>query len=173
MSEPIQNQVFSGNVRGIALAAVVEAQRLGLTVVEAEHILLALAGDRHSAVGHFLEDHGLGHAEWLAALRVERDRSLQAVGVTPRDAKDLTATRIQRPRWGASARSAFDRAQKIASRYRRHQHRMNGFDLLYGILGLELGTVPRALRFAGIDRKQLLTDVAARAGMGDAADVLS
>ena len=172
MSEPIQNQVFAGSVRGIALAAVVEAQRQGLSIVEAEHILLALAGDRHSAPGRFLEEHGLDHAAWLVAIRVERERSLQAVGVSPRDPKDLAATRIQRPRWGASARSAFDRAQKIASRHRGH-HRMDGFDLLYGILGLELGTVPRALAFAGIDREQLRADVATRAGMGDAAGLLA
>jgi len=172
MSEPIQNQVFTGNVRGVALAAIVEAQRHGLSIVEAEHIMLALAGDRHSAVGRFLEEHGLDHAAWMNALRVERERSLQAVGVTPRDAKDLAATRIQRPRWGASARSAFERAQKISTRHRGH-HRMNGFDLLYGILGLELGTVPRALAFAGIDRKQLLADVAAHAGMGDAAGLIA
>ncbi|HWL02644.1 MAG TPA: Clp protease N-terminal domain-containing protein [Microbacteriaceae bacterium] len=172
MSESIPNPGISGSIRGVALAAIVEAQRQGLAVVEAEHILLALAGDRHTSTGRFLEEHGLDHSAWLAALRTERERSLQGVGVTMRDAKALSATRIQRPRWGASARTAFDRAQKIASRFRRGQHRLTGFDLLYGILGAELGTVPRALAFAGIDRKSLLDDVIEQAGMGDAATVI-
>lgn len=168
MSEPVILQGSGASMRGIALAAIVEAQRQGLAVVEAEHILLALAGDRHTAVGRFLEDHGLDHAAWLAALRTERERSLQAVGVAPRDARALAATRIQRPRWGASARSAFERASKTAQRHRRGQHRMNGFDLLHGILELELGTVPRALAFAGIDRKALLADLVDQGGAGDA-----
>lgn len=169
MSEPVMLQGSGASIRGIALAAIVEAQRQGLAVVEAEHILLALAGDRHTAAGRFLEEHGLDHAGWLAALRTERERSLQAVGVTPRDAKSLAATRIQRPRWGASARTAFDRAQKALAGQRRSQHRMTGFDLLYGVLSLELGTVPRALSFAGIDRKALLAGVVEQAGITETA----
>jgi len=169
MSESIPSPGLSGSIRGIALAAIVEAQRRGVAIVEAEHILLALAGDPHTAAGRFLEEHGLDHAAWLAALRIERERSLQSVGVAMRDAQALSATRIQRPRWGASARTAFERAQRIASRSHRGQHRLTGFDLLYGILGAELGTVPRALAFSGIDRRALLDDVVEQAGMGDAA----
>lgn len=172
MAESMQFQDVSANVRGIALAAIVEAQRQGVAVVEAEHLLLALAADLHTAAGRFLVDHRLSHAELLAALRVERERSLRAVGVQPRDLDGLTATRIQRPRWGASARSAFERASKIASRFSRGRHRMTAFDLLYGIFRLELGTVPRALAFAEIDRTALLADVIETAGMGDMALVV-
>ena len=168
MSESIPNPGLSGSIRGVALAAIVEAQRQGLAIVEAEHVLLALAGDRHTSVGRFLEEHGLDHAAVLDALRQERVRSLQAVGVAPRDAKTLSATRIQRPRWGASARTAFDRAQKAASRFRRGPHRLTAFDLLHGILAAELGTVPRSRAFAGVDRRALRDDVAARVGLGDA-----
>ena len=172
MSDPIPGPGLSGSIRGIALASIVEAQRQGLAVVEAEHVLLAMAGDQHTSIGRFLAERGLDHAGWLTALHTERERSLQTVGVTMRDATALSATRIQRPRWSTSARAAFDRAQKIASRFRRGQHRMTGFDLLYGILGAELGTVPRALAFAGIDRKALLDEVIEQAGMGDAAAVI-
>ncbi|WP_345752465.1 Clp protease N-terminal domain-containing protein [Microbacterium rhizophilus] len=151
------------NMRLVGMAAVVEAQRQGLVSVEAEHILLALAADAHSPAGQFLVQHGLDHGALLAALRTERERSLGVVGVAPRDPATLAATRIGRPRFGASARNAFDRAQKFTARARRGWHRMNAFDLLGGVFELEIGTVPRALAYAGIDREALLAEIAERA----------
>ncbi|HEY8455388.1 MAG TPA: Clp protease N-terminal domain-containing protein [Actinopolymorphaceae bacterium] len=169
--KPLPN--VSASMRDILLAAIVEAQRLGSSTVEAEHILLAVAADSHSSVGAFLAEEGLDHAAVLAALRHEREQALQSVGVAPRDPSTLVATRIGRPKWGQSARLALRHAQHAAlgqpmSRHhgrQRIRHRLAGENLLYGILSLELGTVPRALALAGHDRQALLARLVERAGM--------
>ncbi|PRI12279.1 hypothetical protein B4915_03175 [Leucobacter massiliensis] len=144
------------------MAAIVEAQRRGFGTVEAEDLLLAIAADTHTATGRFLAERGLDHAGVAEALRVERERSLGSVGVAPRDPATLVATRLGRPKWTASLRTAFERAQKVAALDRRGRHRMTAFDLLAGVLQAELGTVPRALAYAGIDRVALLAELAER-----------
>jgi len=150
------------------MAAIVEAQRQGGSDVGAEHILLALAADRRTPVAALLAAHGLDHEGILEALRVERERSLAAVGMTePPDAARLAASRtISRPRWGASAQDAFRYANEGASRAgRQGRHGTTVEDVLYGILSLELGTVPRALAYVGIDRGALRAIVMSQAGI--------
>ena len=66
-------------------AAREEAQALGSATIEAEHLLLALAGDEDSATGRLLADAGLARDGLLAALERESERSLAAVGVDIRD----------------------------------------------------------------------------------------
>jgi len=161
----------SATSRGTLMAAIVEAQRLGRSEVEAEHLLLALAADRRAPVSALLAEHGLDHERILEALRVEREHSLAAVGMAePPDAARLAAVRtIARPRWGASTQDAFRYANEGASHAgRQGRHGTTTEDVLYGILSLELGTVPRALAYAGIDRLALSAIVKARAGISDA-----
>lgn len=167
MAEPRQFQDLSASLRGTLMAAIVEAQRQGTATVEAEHLLLALAADAHTPAGALLSEFGLDHAAVSAALRTERERSLGVAGVSPRTPASLAATRIARPRWGASCREALLRSGRVASRGRHHgdRHRMTGADLLFGILSLELGTVARALSFAGVDRAALLETVMTRSGI--------
>lgn len=149
-------QGLGANIRGIALAATVEAQRQGLVIVEAEHVLLALAAETRTSVGRLLAEHDLDHAGVLKVLADERERSLSAVGVSLRNDARLVATRLaQRPRWGASARNVFERGQKVSSGVRRGPNKMTAADLLAGVFSLELGTVPRALMIAGLDRVEL------------------
>ncbi|MEO7015965.1 MAG: hypothetical protein ABI130_00500, partial [Leifsonia sp.] len=111
-----------------------------------------------------LDAAGLDHAGIEAALRAERSASLQAAGVAPIP-EDLLAAmpRLGRPRWGTSAREVLGRAHREA--VRSHNHTAET-DLLTAILGLELGTVPRALALAGVDRAAIV----AHAGSASADD---
>lgn len=165
MAEPMNLQSLGPSLRVTVMAAVIEAQRLGLSMVEAEHLLLALAADRRSPVGAMLEDQGLDHEAVLAALAAEREQALRSAGVEPRDPGTLISTRIdKRPRWGQSARRAMANAhrQSNADRRGRQRRRLVDFDLLGGILSLDFGTVPRALALAGFDREELRAMVAER-----------
>ncbi|MFT3888620.1 MAG: hypothetical protein QM713_10725 [Arachnia sp.] len=94
----------------------------------------------------------------MAALRTEREHSLRAAGVDPAASDALTPTRlpITRARWGSSIREAIDRGAKEArSAGHRDRRAFRQADLLLGLLSLEVGTVPRALAYAGIDREAL------------------
>ena len=170
MLEIPPTQATSATSRGTLMAAIVEAQRQGRSEVEAEHLLLALAADRRTPVATLLAEHGLDHEAILHALRVERERSLAAVGIAePPDAARLAAVRaIGRPRWGSSTQDAFRFANDGATRAgRQGRHGTTTEDVLFGILSLELGTVPRALAYAGVDRLALREIVKARAGISD------
>jgi D-alanyl-D-alanine carboxypeptidase len=65
--------------------------------------------------------------------------------------------RRRRPGWGASAKQALQRASQLGKQLKHRK--MEELDLLLGILSAELGTVPRALTIAGIDRPQLIKAV--------------
>ena len=150
---------FPRTLRPIILRAVSEAQRRGDSAVEAEHLLLALADDSDREPAATLAAVGLDHAGVIRALRAERSASLEAAGVTPVPEERLASTvRVTRPRWGASAR----RAMIVASRMRtgpERRRRMAEKDLAIALLDLHLGTVPRALELAGIDRTALIADL--------------
>lgn len=155
---------LSRSLRATVTRAVEEARRRGASLVEAEHLLLALAAARGTSAQRTLAASGLDHAGIEAALRAERDASLRAAGVEPVPEERLTAApRIARPRWGASARDALVRAHQIAGRGHGRDRDRDGrtaeADLLAGILTIELGTVPRAIAIAGIDRAALLAEV--------------
>jgi hypothetical protein len=95
---------------------------------------------------------GLDHETVRVVLRREFEHSLRAAGVT-----DLTrglpppSPSPRRPtQIGASAKSAIERGVRAAGRAEfRPGH------LLMGIVRAEAGTVPRALRLAGIDPVEL------------------
>ena len=83
----------------------------GTNVVEAEHVLLALAADAATPTAALLADAGLRYDAIDSALRAEGRQSLAAAGVTPVDAALLTAAHRRRnaaagwgPRQGRSHR---------------------------------------------------------------------
>jgi ATP-dependent Clp protease ATP-binding subunit ClpA len=130
--------------RAVLLASQEEARRSGQAVVEAEHLLLALASHPD------LRELGLDRRELVSALAREEEESLAAVGISASDF-DLAASPREgaRPRIGTSAKLVLIRAAKTA--VVRGERRIRARHLLLGVLALEHGRVPRALRIAGVD----------------------
>lgn len=161
MSETANNapgQPLSKALRAVVIASVAEAQRRNSTLVEAEHLLLALSRDGSSPIREVLADAGLDPDGLEVALRTEREASLRVAGIEPLGEERLVSSpRVARPRWGASAKEALSRAHRVASAHRRQ--RSGEADLVTAILGLELGTVPRALLLAGVDRPAVVAAV--------------
>lgn len=148
-------QPLSASLRRIVIDAVLEAQRRNAALVEAEHLLLALTVAAESPARQALEQAGVDTATVESALITERARSLRAVGCDAEYADPaITAPRVARPRWGASAKDALTRTNRVAGAHRRQ--RSNDVDLLAALFSLELGTLPRALELAGIDRQAIV-----------------
>ena len=149
-------QRFRRDVRRVVLRAAQEDVRaFGGASVEAEHLLLALAGDVASPVGRLLAESGLDRAGLLGALEHETERSLAAVGVALADVRPpepATPPRVG-ARLGASSKRALERAAHAA--VARRDRAITAPHLLLGILRADLGTVPRALDLAGVDRPVL------------------
>jgi len=128
-------------LHAIGQRAVKEATRRGAKTVEAEHVLLAIAADGGIP--------GLDHTTLDAALDRERARSLAFAGVA--DVHPASTRRDAKPGWGASIRELLRASDKPADRNAAALRR----ELAIGILRAEVGTVPRALVLAGIDRAAL------------------
>lgn len=146
---------FTKDARAVVEQALREARELGSPTVEAEHLLLALA--RRGAPA--LAGAGLDHGSVKSALDDELGRSLAVVGITwnapvPPEAPASSATAV---RFGASAKRALERAMRAA--VERGDRRLEADHVMLGVLRAELGTVPRALAFAGIDREALAASV--------------
>jgi ATP-dependent Clp protease ATP-binding subunit ClpA len=155
-SEPLVGPM-GVSLKRIVQRAIDEAVRRGAPNVEAEHLLLVIsAGD--DPAGRALAEVGLDHAGVEAALRQERERALAAAGVEPVAEERLQSTRRSRPGWGASFREALLRADFRArrDRSRDERERLAVASALLGILRADLGTVPRALAYAGVDRHALI-----------------
>lgn len=146
-------------MRGILQDALAETQRRGAAAIGPEHLLLALALDADAPTGRLLAEFGLDHQTVERALDEERARSLAVVGIAdiPDDLLDATR-RETRPGWASSTREVFRRVQPSGGRGRR-RHGME-LDLLSGIITAPVGTVPRALVYAGVDRDALIGRVA-------------
>ena len=144
----------------------VEARKEGARFIEAEHMLLALAATAETEAGRLLSEAGLDHDRLAAALRDEHRQSLAFAGMASL-AEPLTGpVESDRPvSLGTSAKSALGRAVHDSHEARRRRAQMESRDLLIGILRAELGTVPRALALAGVDRAALLARARAAAGV--------
>jgi ATP-dependent Clp protease ATP-binding subunit ClpA len=140
---------FTREARAVVKEADGEARRLGSRTIEAEHMLLALAGR---------EPLGLDRDGILRALEAERERSLMAVGISAGDF-DLPPAPVTRPRMAASAKVALERSLRAS--LARSDRRIEAGHILLGVLAAEAGTVPRALALADIDRDELRTRTAA------------
>jgi len=143
-----------------ARAAVTTAQDLarerGAIHVEAEHLLLAVAGGI-SPASVVLREHGLDRAGLDEALREETVRSLAAVGVSA-DALQF-APFTESPKLGTSAKLVLERSLKIA--LTRGDKHLDQRHLTLAALEPRRGTVPRALECAGIDRDELISALSA------------
>jgi ATP-dependent Clp protease ATP-binding subunit ClpA len=156
---PEQQELDTGphgvTLKAVVLRAIDEAIRRGAPNVEAEHLLLAIAAG-HEVAARTLAEFGLDHAGVDEALRGEREHALRAAGIEPVAEERLQATRRSRPGWGASIREALRRAPYRA-RSRPDRERLAVADTLVGVLRADLGTVPRALAYAGVDRDALIS----------------
>ena len=142
---------------GVSHQFEIEAKRDGAKAIEAEHMLLALAANSESEAAKLLYEFGLDHERLASALREERRRTLAFAGISAPDEKMVEATELDRSlSLGTSAKAALRRAL-IGSGRDRRRARLRSTDLLAGILEAELGTVPRALAIAGIDRAGLIS----------------
>ncbi|MGO1054727.1 Clp protease N-terminal domain-containing protein [Crossiella sp. CA198] len=132
----------------IILRGAEEAQAEAGSTIEAQHLLLAIAAEPDPV----LAAAGLDRAAIRAALDTEFAHSLAAAGVD-RAAFDLRSTPSpDRPtKVGATAKLALERGFARVSRKKdlRPAH------ITLGVLLAEVGTVPRALALAGIDRAGL------------------
>jgi len=134
----------------------IEAKQDGAKVIEAEHMLLALTTSSDGDAAKLMHEAGLDHERMASALKEERRRTLAFAGMKAPEKKLVAATELESPlSFGTSAKAAFKRAL-IGARHERHRaHPLRSTDLLGGILEAEMGTVPRALAIAGIDRVAL------------------
>jgi len=131
-----------------------EAQEDGSADTEAHHLLLAIASHEGTAAHAVLHSVGLDRQAIRAALDREFEHSLSAAGVSlaaydlPKPSRDPK----RRPGVGASARLTLERgfAAAIGKKDLRPAH------LLLGVLNTNIGTVPRALALAGVDRADLM-----------------
>jgi len=132
---------FTKTAREVVLQAMnVEAAALGARTVEAEHLLLALS-----------QTIGVEHDTLIKALEAETAASLNAVGVSLRPPPSPSQPR--QPRMGASAKIALHRALEMA--LARGDREIRAEHVALGVLAADVGTVPRALAIAGLDREGL------------------
>ena len=121
-------------------------------MIEAQHLLLAIAAEREITTHQVLTSVGFDHRAIRDALDREFEHSLSTVGVS-RAAFDLPrpSNSPQHPKMGASAKLALERsvASVVRRRYLQPAH------LLLGILQAQVGTVSRVLALAGIDQTDL------------------
>jgi ATP-dependent Clp protease ATP-binding subunit ClpA len=127
--------------------------------VEAEHLLLALSSPQSGGAHSLLAEAGLDHDAIQRALAADVERSLAAVGVRlgksglPR-ASFFPGRKVH---VGASAKMALHRAVAVSKAH--HASEIEPAYLLLGLLNARLGTVPRALDLAGIDRPALIARI--------------
>jgi ATP-dependent Clp protease ATP-binding subunit ClpA len=145
---------------------VAEAKQDAAKFVEAEHMLLTLATNEDSDACRLLDESGLTYKDLVSALHEERRRTLAFAGVEPLDEKQTAATELDRPlALGTSAKVAIKRALIASRSGPSRRPRIQSTELLLGILQAELGTVPRTLAIAGVDRGALM--VKARNSMSE------
>ena len=136
---------------------VVEAKQDAAKFVEAEHMLLTMAANHESTACKLLCESGLTYGELASALHEERRRTLAFAGVEPLDEKQTATTELDRPlTLGTSAKVAIKRALIASRNGRSRRPCIHSTELLFGILQAELGTVPRTLAIAGVDRGALI-----------------
>jgi D-alanyl-D-alanine carboxypeptidase len=148
---------------GLLDAGAEHARADGSATLEARHVLLALAGDPVTAP--LLRTAGLDAAALRRALHREFAASLAAVGVAPAGGElPRPAAHTGSVGLGASTKLAMERGFAAATRKRD----VTTAHVLFGILAADVGTVPRALALAGVDRAALLQRVRAAIGAGRA-----
>jgi D-alanyl-D-alanine carboxypeptidase len=122
--------------------------------VEAHHLLLAVAASGESGTHELLASVGLDYATIRAALDREFERSLTAAGVSVRsvDLPRPSRAREESRALGSSVKLAMERGLGSVAR----KQNLRPAHLLLGIVQAPVGTVPRALDLAGVDRPALV-----------------
>jgi D-alanyl-D-alanine carboxypeptidase len=131
-----------------------EACADGSSTVEAQHLLLAVAGSGERGIRELLDSVGLNEAAIRAALDREFAHRLAAAGVSVDHAGMPRPTHLcdEQPSLGSSVKLAMERGFGSVA---RKQH-VRPAHLLLGIMQATVGTVPRALALADIDRDALV-----------------
>jgi ATP-dependent Clp protease ATP-binding subunit ClpA len=144
---------FVVQARAIVRQAEKEAAEAGSPAIEAEHMLLAMAGEHGIEAREVLASAGLDRDAIRAALDREFRQSLAAAGVTLAPGGLPTASRDpnRRARMAASGKLVLDRALKAAA----GRGQIQPGHLLLGVLAAQAGTVHRALALAGVDQGDL------------------
>lgn len=145
--------------------AVAEALSRRAGTVEAEHVLLAILAQPTAPATTLLASSGLDYTTLEAALDAERKRSLGVAGIVPQSSASLASIpRTKNPGWGASIRDVLRGADKPSAKDGRPG--ALEIELAIAILRAELGTVPRALAIAAINRTATLDALAPPAPSG-------
>lgn len=131
------------------------ARRDGSRTVEAEHVLLALAGMEGNPAARLLADAGLTEDTIRAALDREWEQSLAIAGIAVRIGllPQATPDHSHDPHIGESVRLLLKRA--IDAPPKVSGTRIGSVRILVGILDTDRGRVARALQTAGVDRAAL------------------
>lgn len=137
-----------------------EARADGSSAIEAHHLLLAIAASQEEVTRHVLAE--FDRDAIRAALDREYEHSLAAAGVSPSTFGLPQASPADKAptTMGASTKLALERGFFHAPRKKD----LRPVHLLLGVLQAEVGTVPRALTLAGVDREDLLARARAAAG---------
>ena len=141
------------DARSLFTTAEAEARTSRSALVEAEHLLLAMSSRPDTDAGRVLASVGLTHAAVQQALHREFEQSLAAAGVQAAvDGLALPSPEpARRLRLATSFKSAMARSVTEAA----GSGRIRPAHLLLGVLGAQVGTVPRALHLAGVDQAEL------------------
>jgi len=143
---------FGRYVHAVVERAGQEARQDGSGTTEAQHLLLAVAAEPETTTQQVLRSVGLDHGSIREALDREFERSLGAAGISLATFNVPPASVVpDRPRLGASAKLALERGFSAAPR----RSDLRPAHLLLGIVAAQVGTVPRALDLAGVDRADL------------------
>jgi ATP-dependent Clp protease ATP-binding subunit ClpA len=145
-------------ILGLARAEAVADQS---PTIEAEHLLLALSGPEAGEAHLLLTEAGLDHGAIQRALAADIERSLASVGVQLGKSGLPSASFFpgKKVHVGASTKWALHRAVVASKAHRASE--IEPVYLLLGVLNARLGTVPRALDLAGIDRPALIARILA------------
>ena len=139
---------FTRDARAAVVGAREQARAQGHHDVEAEHLLLFLAGRAE------FQALGLDRDRLADALATEEERSLAAVGVAAGELEPSIAPRAPRKlQFATSAKLSLQRAMKVAAA--RGDRRLTAGHVLLGVLAAERGRVPRALQLSQIDVEDL------------------
>ncbi|MFI0243139.1 Clp protease N-terminal domain-containing protein [Streptomyces sp. NPDC016845] len=147
---------FDRYLQSVMDQAEAEAKQDSSATIDAHHLLLAVAAQDGTDAQRALHAAGLGYETLKNALHREFAHSLAAAGVSLDDFDLPRATQepTRHPRLGASSKLAIER---MATEHPKKDLRSG--HLLLGVLQAEVGTVPRALTLAGVDRAELIERV--------------
>ena len=146
---------FEKYLHAVIMRADQEAREDGSTTVEAQHLLLAVAGEQEPTTRALLAAAGLDRDAVHAALEQEFVRSLSAVGVSSTAyALPPASWRRAHPKMGTSGKLVLERTFTVS-----RKKDLRPAHVLLGILLAQAGTVPRALALAGVDQEELTARV--------------